>query len=74
LPVLRTERPSTTRATFGIGRLLTAENLEALLRVGHDINQRLLDAQLQVCACALMPDHLSPRRTAVAERLGGPRE
>jgi hypothetical protein len=49
---LRTETTVNDTYDFGIGRLLTTENWEALLRVGHDINQRLLDAQLQACACA----------------------
>jgi hypothetical protein len=49
---LRTETTVNDTRDFGIGRLLTTDNWDALLRVGHDVNQRLLDAQLQACACA----------------------
>jgi hypothetical protein len=49
---LRTETTVNDTRDFGIGRLLTDANWDALLRVGHDINERLLDAQLQACACA----------------------
>jgi hypothetical protein len=68
---LRTETTVNDTRDFGIGRLLTDANWEALLRVGHDINQRLLDAQLQVPApptprrsnasCCRPPTTTSPR-------------
>jgi hypothetical protein len=57
---LRTETTVNDTRDFGIGRLLSADNCDALLRVGHDTNQRLLDAQLQACACA--PDATTPQR------------
>jgi hypothetical protein len=60
---LRTETTVNDTRDFGIGRLLTAENWEALLRVGHDINQRLLDAQLEACACA--PDATTLERVVL---------
>jgi hypothetical protein len=60
---LRTETTVNDTRDFGIGRLLTAENWDALLRVGHDINERLLDAQLQACACA--PDAAALERVVL---------
>jgi hypothetical protein len=60
---LRTETTVNDTYDFGIGRLLTTENWEALLRVGHDINQRLLDAQLEACACA--PDAATLERVVL---------
>jgi hypothetical protein len=60
---LRTETTVNDTRDFGIGRLVTTENWDALLRVGHDINQRLLDAQLQACACA--PDAATLERVVL---------
>jgi hypothetical protein len=60
---LRTETTVNDTYDFGIGRLLTTANWEALLRVGHDINQRLLDAQLEACACA--PDATTLERVVL---------
>jgi hypothetical protein len=60
---LRTETTVNDTYDFGIGRLLTPDNWDALLRVGHDINQRLLDAQLQACACA--PDATTLQRVVL---------
>jgi hypothetical protein len=60
---LRTETTVNDTYDFGIGRLLTNENWEALLAVGHDINERLLDAQLQACACA--PDAATLERVVL---------
>jgi hypothetical protein len=60
---LRTETTVNDTRDFGIGRLLTADNWHALLRVGHDINQRLLDAQLEACACA--PDAATLERVVL---------
>jgi hypothetical protein len=37
---------------FDIGRRLTRDNWHALLTLGHQTNERLLEAQLQACACA----------------------
>jgi hypothetical protein len=52
---LRTETTVNDPYDFGVGRTLTAANWQALTTVGHDINQRLLDAQLQACSCAPDP-------------------
>ncbi|HEX2310474.1 MAG TPA: hypothetical protein VHH91_07135 [Vicinamibacterales bacterium] len=60
---LRTETTVNDTRDFGVGRLLTSENWDALVRVGHDINQRLLDAQLQACACA--PDAATLERVVL---------
>ena len=49
---LRTETTINDTRDFGIGRLLTQENWDALIDIGHEINQRLLDHQLDACACA----------------------
>ena len=43
---LRTETTVNDTRDFGIGRLLTDENWNALIDIGHQINQRLLDHQL----------------------------
>ena len=45
-------RPSTTPATSASAGCLTDENWNALIDIGHQINQRLLDHQLDACACA----------------------
>jgi hypothetical protein len=60
---LRTETTVNDTYDFGIGRLLTTANWEALMRVGHDINERVLDAQLQACACA--PDAATLQRVVL---------
>jgi len=49
---LRTETTVNDTYDFGVGRLVTQANWDALLQIGHEINERLLDAQLQACACA----------------------
>jgi len=49
---LRTETTINDTHDFAVGRLLTDENWNALTNIGHDINQRLLDHQLDACACA----------------------
>ena len=49
---LRTETTVNDTRDFGIGRLVTDENWNALIDIGHQINQRLLDHQLDACACA----------------------
>ncbi|MCA1698628.1 MAG: hypothetical protein LC790_06895, partial [Actinobacteria bacterium] len=49
---LRTETTINDTRDFGVGRLLTQENWEALCRIGDDTNQRLLEAQLEACQCA----------------------
>ena len=79
---LRTETTVNDTRDFGIGRLLTTENWDALLRVGHDINERLLDAQLQACACApdaatlervVLPSQTDDGQPAPGLRFGDPR-
>ena len=49
---LRTETTVNDTRDFGVGRLLTDANWNALIDIGHQINQRLLDHQLDACACA----------------------
>ena len=49
---LRTETTVNDTRDFGIGRLLTEDNWAALVAIGHDVNERLLSAQLEACACA----------------------
>ena len=49
---LRTETTINDTRDFGVGRLLTDENWNKLIDIGHQINQRLLDHQLDACACA----------------------
>ena len=55
---LRTETTVNDTRDFGVGRLLTDANWQALIQIGHDINQRLLNHQLDACACA--PDATPP--------------
>jgi hypothetical protein len=49
---LRTETTINNTRDFGVGRLLTDTNWNALIDIGHEINQRFLDHQLDACACA----------------------
>jgi len=49
---LRTETTVNDTRDFGIGRRLTQANWEALVQVGHQVNQRFLDHQLEACQCA----------------------
>jgi hypothetical protein len=55
---LRTETTVNDTRDFGIGRLLTDANWDALRQIGHQTNQRLLDAQLDACQCAPDADAL----------------
>jgi hypothetical protein len=57
---LRTETTVNDPYDFGIGRLLTAENWNALMSTAAQVNQRLLDAQLAACDCA--PDSITLQR------------
>lgn len=78
---LRTETTVNDTRDFGIGRLLTPDNWAALLAIGHRVNERLLCAQLEACACA--PDATTLQRvvlpsihdgqTAPGLRFGDPR-
>ncbi len=63
---LRTETTVNDTYDFGIGRLVTPANWQALVAIGHDINQRLLDAQLAACACA--PDAQTLERIVLPSR------
>ena len=63
---LRTETTINDTRDFGVGRLLTDENWTKLISVGHDINQRLLDHQLDACACA--PDATLLERVVLPSR------
>ncbi len=60
---LRTETTVNDTRDFGIGRLLTDANWDALLQIGHRINQRLLTHQLDACACA--PDATTLQRVVL---------
>lgn len=60
---LRTETTVNDTRDFGIGRRLTQANWEALVQVGHQINQRFLDHQLQACQCA--PDATTLQRVVL---------
>jgi hypothetical protein len=78
---LRTETTVNDTRDFGIGRLLTQDNWNALLDLGHHTNQRLLDAQLQACACApnaatlerVVPPSHQQGQPAPGLRFGDPR-
>ncbi|MBV9000068.1 MAG: hypothetical protein JO304_13480 [Solirubrobacterales bacterium] len=48
---------------FGIGRRLTDANWEALVSIGHQVNQRFLDHQLEACQCA--PDATTLQRVVL---------
>jgi hypothetical protein len=65
---LRTETTVNDTRDFGVGRLLTDANWQALIDIGHQINQRLLDHQLDACQCApdatLLERVVLPSRTA----------
>src|SRR5438477_3229640 len=49
---LRTETTINDTRDFGVGRLLTDHNWTKLIDIGHQVNQRLLDHQLDACHCA----------------------
>jgi hypothetical protein len=62
---LRTETTVNDTYDFGIGRLVTQDNWDALVAVGHDTNERLLGAQLEACPCA--PDAQTLERVVLPE-------
>ena len=79
---LRTETTINDTRDFGIGRRLTQENWDALIGIGQQINQRLLDHQLDACACApdatllehvVLPSTTSDGLPAGGLRFGEPR-
>jgi hypothetical protein len=55
---LRTETTVNDPYDFGVNRTLSADTWKALLALGHDINTRLMAAQLQACQCAPDPTAL----------------
>ena len=63
---LRTETTINDTYDFGVGRIVNDVNWQALTRIGHDINQRLLDHQLDACACA--PDATTLERVVLPSR------
>ena len=60
---LRTETTVNDTHDFGIGRRLTDQNWQALINIGHRINERLLDHQLEACQCA--PDATTLQRVVL---------
>jgi hypothetical protein len=60
---LRTETTVNDTRDFGIGRRLTQDNWQALVSIGHHVNQRFLDHQLQACQCA--PDATTLQRVVL---------
>ena len=55
---LRTETTVNDPYDFGVKRTLSADTWAQLLKLGHDINARLMTAQLAACACAPDPTAL----------------
>lgn len=79
---LRTETTVNDTYDFGVGRRVSEDNWQALLAIGHGVNERLLDAQLEACACApdattlervVLPSKDSDGQPAPALRFGDPR-
>jgi hypothetical protein len=79
---LRTETTINDSYDFAVGRLVTDANWQALVQIGHQINERLLDAQLKACACApdpatlervVLPSRDEQGQPAPALRFGDPR-
>jgi hypothetical protein len=60
---LRTETTVNDTRDFGIGRRLTQENWDALVSIGHQVNQRFLNHQLHACQCA--PDATTLERVVL---------
>jgi hypothetical protein len=60
---LRTETTVNDTLDFRVGRRLTDANWEALINIGHRINERLLTHQLQACQCA--PDATTLQRVVL---------
>jgi len=56
---LRTETTVNDSYDFGVGRLLTDANWQALLRIGQDANDRLLEAESDAQPCAPDPQTLA---------------
>jgi hypothetical protein len=66
---LRTETTVNDTYDFGVGRLLTRENWEALCAIGQQVNERLLSAQLEACHCA--PDATTLERVVLPSEQDG---
>ena len=66
---LRTETTVNDTRDFGIGRRLTPENWNALINIGHQINERLLTHQLDACQCA--PDATTLERVVLPSTENG---
>jgi hypothetical protein len=66
---LRTETTVNDTHDFGVGRLLTDANWDALTNIGHRVNQRLLTAQLDACQCA--PDTTTLERVVLPSKHDG---
>jgi hypothetical protein len=66
---LRTETTVNDTYDFGIGRRVCQANWEALCRIGHETNERLLGAQLAACQCA--PDAQTLARVVLPSREDG---
>ena len=60
---LRTETTVNDTRDSRIGRRVTNENWDTLMQIGHQINDRLLTAQLQACSCA--PDATTLERVVL---------
>ena len=60
---LRTETTINDTHEFGIKRRVTPENWDALTAIGHQINDRLLQSQLDACQCA--PDATALERVVL---------
>ena len=60
---LRTETTVNDTRDFGIGRRSPRKTGTALLQIGHQINQRFLDHQLEACQCA--PDATTLQRVVL---------
>ncbi len=79
---LRTETTVNDTHDVGVGRLVTAANWLAPIAIGHQVNERLLNAQLAACACApdaqtlervVLPSTTERGERAPALRRGHPR-
>jgi hypothetical protein len=79
---LRTETTINDTYDFGAGRIVNDANWQKLLNIGHGINQRLLEHQLDACACApdatqlervVLPSTTPDGLPAPALRFGEPR-
>jgi hypothetical protein len=66
---LRTETTVNDTRDFAIGRMLTDANWNALLNIGHRINERLLQHQLDACQCA--PDATTLQRVVLPSKHDG---